>query len=51
MVTGRKPAEDYEDAGEAKIIERPLLRAALCLAAATVIVLGGILALGGRLSL
>lgn len=51
MVTGRKPAEDYEDAGEAKIIERPLLRAALCLAVAAVIVLGGIVALGGRLSL
>jgi cytochrome b len=51
MVTGRKPAEDYEDAGEAKIIERPLLRAAVCLAAATLIVLGGIVALGGRLSL
>jgi cytochrome b len=51
MITGRKPAEDYEDASEAKIIERPLLRAALCLAAATVIVLGSIVALGGRLSL
>jgi cytochrome b len=51
MITGRKPAEDYADAGDAKIIERPLLRAALCLAAATLIVLGGILAVGGRLSL
>jgi cytochrome b len=51
MITGRKPAEHYADAGEAEIVGSPLLRAALCLAVATVIVLGGILAIGGRLSL
>lgn len=49
MVTGRKPALRYEDQAEAEIVSRPLLRAGLCLAAAATIVLGGIVALGGRL--
>jgi len=51
MITGRKPADTYADAGEAQIIQRPLLRAAGCFAAAAVIVLGGILAAGGKLTL
>lgn len=51
MLTGRKPAELYADAPEAAIATHPLLRALLCLIAAAVIVLGGILALGGRLAL
>jgi cytochrome b len=51
MITGWKPAEAYADGGEAKIADRHLLRAAGCLAAAAVIVFGGILAVGGRLSL
>lgn len=51
MVTGRKPAGPYADAAEATIVARPLLRAGLCLGAAAAIVLGGILAAGGRLAL
>lgn len=51
MVTGQKPAGSYEDAAEAKIVARPALRALACLAVAAVIVLGGILAAGGRLTL
>jgi cytochrome b len=49
MITGRKPAEDYEDAAEAAIVARPLLRASICLVIATALVAGAILALGGRL--
>ena len=49
MITGRKPAMDYEDEPEARIAARPMLRAILCLVAAVVIVVGGILALGGKL--
>jgi cytochrome b len=48
MITGSKPAEAYEDAAEAEIVQRPLLRALGCLVAATVIVFGTILALGGK---
>jgi len=51
MLTGRKPAAVYEDAPRADIVARPLLRAGLCLLAAAAIVLGGILAAGGRLAL
>ncbi|MCC7253089.1 cytochrome b/b6 domain-containing protein [Hyphomicrobium sp.] len=51
MLTGRKPAEPYADASEATIAAHPLLRALVCLVAAATIVLGGILALGGRLAL
>lgn len=51
MLTGRKPAAAYADASEATVFARPLPRALLCLVAATAIVLGGILALGGRLAL
>lgn len=51
MITGRKPAEIYEDAREAALVARPVVRASICLIAAAVIVLGGIVALGGRLAL
>lgn len=51
MVTGRKPAGSYEDAPEADIVAHPAVRAFACLALAAAIVLGGILAAGGRLSL
>lgn len=49
MVTGTKPAADYEDASEATIIGAPLLRAFVCLLVAMAIVCGGILAVGGKL--
>lgn len=51
MITGRKPAEPYADAPEATPVAHPLARATACLIAAAVIVLGGIAALGGRLTL
>jgi cytochrome b len=51
MVTGRKPAESYADTAEAGSISHPLTRALLCLIAAAAIVLGGILAAGGNLTL
>lgn len=51
MVTGRKPAAAYADAAEATVVARPLVRAGICLVAAAVIVLGGILAAGGSLRL
>jgi cytochrome b len=51
MVTGRKPAGPYADGPEATIATHPLLRALVCLVAAAAVVLGGILALGGRLAL
>jgi cytochrome b len=49
MVTGRKPAEAYEDQAEARIAENVTLRALLCLLAAKILVFGGITALGGRI--
>jgi cytochrome b len=49
MVTGDKPAGDYEDASEASIARNVLLRAITCLIAAIAIVFGGILLAGGRL--
>lgn len=51
MVSGKKPVEPYADASEATVVARPLVRALVCLIAAAVIVLGGILAAGGRLAL
>lgn len=50
MVTGRKPVAQYEDTAEAVIVERPVMRALVCLVAAAVLVLGGIVLLGGRLT-
>lgn len=47
MVTGRKPAMNYEDQREARLAGGG--RAILCLAAAAAIVLGGIKLAGGRL--
>ena len=49
MFTGSKPAAPYEDGHEAVIVARPILRALACLAVSAIIVLGGILALGGKL--
>jgi cytochrome b len=49
MITGRKPAADYEDAREADLVARPMLRALICLAIAAAIVFGGIWLLGGNL--
>ena len=49
MVTGVKTAGDYEDGAEAHFVERPLVRALVCLAVAAAIVFGGIVAVGGRL--
>jgi len=50
MITGRKPAGDYEDLAEVEIVARPMLRALVCLFLAAAIVFGGIVALGGRLT-
>jgi cytochrome b len=49
MITGRKHAAPYEDAAEADVVRRPLIRAVGVLILAAALVLGGILALGGRL--
>jgi cytochrome b len=49
MVTGKKPAGAYEDAAEATIPANVGSRAALCLLAAVVFVLGIIRLLGGRI--
>lgn len=49
MITGRKPADDYADAAEARIVPAAALRALLCLFAAAVIVFGTILGLGGKM--
>ncbi len=48
MVTGTKPIETYQDATSAQIVDRPMLRAIVCLATAAAIVFGGLLAAGGR---
>lgn len=48
MLTGRKPARAYADAQQAEIAQRPLMRAALLLAIAALIVFGGIWAVGGK---
>ena len=49
MLTGRKPARDYADAPSARVPARLALRAGLCLAAALLVVFGGITLAGGRL--
>jgi hypothetical protein len=49
MVTGNKPAAPYEDAPEAVIVARPLLRALVCLLVAAALVFGTISALGGKM--
>jgi len=49
MITGDKPAADYEDAAGAAPLARPGRRALVCLGAAVAIVFGTILALGGKL--
>jgi cytochrome b len=49
MVTGRKPAGAYEDGATISPVDRPLLRAALCLVMAIVVFFGGIIVLGGKL--
>jgi cytochrome b len=49
MVTGKKPADTYEDQQEARIVDRPLLLALACLVVASVIVFGTITGLGGKL--
>lgn len=49
MVTGRKPAADYEDEREARIPANVTLRAFVTLVAAVVIVFGGIMLAGGRI--
>lgn len=51
MISGKKPAGSYRDAAGSVIVERPIVRALVCLIAAAVIVLGGILILGGSLVL
>lgn len=51
MIRGTKPAAGYADAPHAEFARATGLRALACLAAAAVIVLGGILALGGNLTL
>jgi len=49
MITGNKPADEYEDAPAAGSVERPLLRAVVCLLAAIVLVFGTVYGvLGGR---
>lgn len=49
MLTGRKPARDYADALSARVPPKLALRAGLCLAAALLVVFGGITVAGGRL--
>jgi cytochrome b len=49
MITGRKPADAYEDQSEAMIVPAVGTRAFLSLALAAVIVFGGIIAAGGRI--
>jgi hypothetical protein len=47
LITGRKPAADYEDQAEVRLARTA--RALVCLIAAVLLVLGGILTLGGKL--
>ncbi len=49
MVTGRKPAETYEDQQEAVIVDGVATRALICFMMAAGIVFGSIVALGGRI--
>jgi cytochrome b len=48
MITGEKPAANYEDASEAEIVRSVLVRAIACLGIAVMIVFGGIVMLGGK---
>jgi cytochrome b len=50
MVTGKKPAANYEDATEAVIARDVILRALRVLVASAALVFGGILLLGGKLT-
>ena len=47
MITGRKPVEPFEDQAEMRPAPAGAAKALLCLAAATVLVLGGIKLFGG----
>lgn len=47
MVTGRKPAQDYEDSSETRLESTG--KAVVCLIASVLLVLGGIQTLGGRI--
>lgn len=49
MITGRKPADTYEDAPEAVIDRGVSMRALFCLLAAIIFVFGGITLAGGRI--
>jgi cytochrome b len=49
MITGKKPADDYEDEAEARLAGSAAVRALICLAVAAGIVFGGITALGGKI--
>ena len=49
MITGHKPAAAYEDAPEAVIVPRPLVRGLVCLLIAVALVFGTIFALGGKM--
>ena len=49
MVTGEKPALNYEDESEAQIVPHVMMRAVACLVIAVIIVLGGIKLAGGVL--
>ena len=49
MITGSKPAAEYEDELEASIVPHVLRRAGVCLSAAFLIVLGGVWFAGGSL--
>ena len=46
---GTKPAEAYQDAPEAVLVARPMLRALVCLIVAAALVFGTIFALGGKM--
>ena len=48
MVTGHKPADDYEDADEAGLVRRPFSRAGVVLLLSAAIVFGAIMLLGGK---
>lgn len=49
MITGRKPAADYEDSARASVMERPAFRAFVCLVLSVALIFGGISLVGGRL--
>lgn len=49
MITGKKPAANYADGAEASLVERPLLRAFICLLVAKAIVFAPIYLASGKL--